>query len=182
MTIVAANETYTDCAPTSSPESYCAPVGKDLLDVSPSTLLGPQGLEVDYFSRDSANDAARALQELHNHPRSEDAATAAAAATGRAGSKRSRPVSADQSLQDNVRDMLKSRFGAQGGEAGWSEVLVRPRVSTRSVALETATGTVCAVARGVDGRKRVCCAAEAATEFQAPGLLARPGMWEGILN
>jgi len=177
MTIAAANENDTDCATTSPPESYSAPVGKDLLDVSLSTPLGRQGREVDYFSRDSANDAARALQELHNHPRSEDSA-----AVSRAGSKRSRPVSADQSLQDNVRDMLKSQFGSQGGEGGWSDMLVRPRVSTRSVALETATGTVCSVSRGVDGRKRVCCSAEAATEFQAPSLLARPGMWEGILN
>ena len=126
--------------PTSSPESYC-PVGKDLFDLS----LDTPRQDMEYKDEE----AARALQEL----RSADSPSR--------GSKRSRPVSIDHSLQENVREMLHTK------SESWSEELVRSRPTA--------------------SRKRVCCSTEA---MQAPaptlhpafGGIGGPGMWAGILN
>jgi PHO85 cyclin-5 len=142
-------EGFCDDGPTSSPESYAGPVGKDFLDLSLNTPLARREAEMEYFSKDE--EAARALQELHNCPR--DSPTR--------GSKRSRPVSIDNSLQENVRELLNGHFQS---EQSWSETLVRSK--DRS------------------DRKRVCCATEARDNTLHPafGGVARPGMWEGILN
>lgn len=167
-----------DMGPTSSPESYTGIVGKDFLELSLETRLTRQACDVDYFSRDSsANDAARALQELHNNPRSDDHPRL----SSRAGAKRSRPQSIDNSLHENVRDMLTSQYRSTGADS-WSESLIRPRRNSRSITYDTAQASARSVSRGGDGRKRVCCSTEASDEFLEPGLLARPGMWEGILN
>ena len=127
--------------PTSSPESYC-PVGKDLFDLS----LDTPRQEMEYKDEE----AARTLQEL----RSADSPST--------GSKRSRPVSIDNSLQENVRGMLNSNFSES-----WPEDLVR--------------------SRPIPSRKRVCCSTEA-MQIPTPNLhpafggIGGPGMWSGILN
>jgi hypothetical protein len=168
-------ENYTDNGPTSSPDSYTGTVGKDFLELSLETPLVRQGREVDYFSRDSANDAARALQELHNNPRSDEQSSA-----NKVGTKRSRPQSIDNSLQENVRDLLASQ-SRSSSENSWADTLVRPRRGSRSTTYNTAQGTIKSIP-SPDGRKRVCCSTEASKGFPEPGLLARPGMWDGILN
>lgn len=172
MFIATVAEDYCDNGPTSSPESYTGPVGKDFHDLSLETPLGRREAE-DYFSKDE--EAARALQELHNHPRSLESPI-------RAGAKRSRPVSIDNSLQENVREMLAGRY--QSTQNSWSDDLVRTRTSpSAQIAVRPTTNSSL-------GRKRVCCATEATRDlptFQVvhpafTGHGGRPGMWDGILN
>lgn len=175
--IATVHENYSDAVHTLSPELYADPVGKDLLDMSLSTPAAPTWTE-DYFSRSEANDAARALQELHNNPRSSGCSPA-----NRAGSKRSRPASIERSLQGNVRDILNSSYASQISQGGWSDNLLRQRnVNTTAISNENAAGIVLPVSRGTDGRKRACCSTEFAAEFHQPTLLARPVMWARILN
>ncbi|KAF4626517.1 hypothetical protein G7Y89_g11645 [Cudoniella acicularis] len=166
-------EGYCDNGPTSSPESYTGPVGKDFLDLSLDTPLVRREVDMEYFSKDE--EAARALQELHNHPRSVES-------PNRAGAKRSRPQSIDNSLQENVREMLSGRYLSI--ESNWSEDLIRSR------ALRTSPTQVAVrpTSNSSMGRKRVCCASEAARSLPqnnlhpALGGFGGPGMWEGILN
>lgn len=167
MYIATVAEDYCDNGPTSSPESYTGPVGKDFHDMALETPLG--GRE-DYFSKDE--EAARALQELHNHPRSLESPV-------RAGAKRSRPQSIDNSLQENVREMLSGRY--QSTRSNWSDDLVRSRtISPRSQVAVRPNSSI--------SRKRVCCATEATqcvpnfNLHPAYGGNGGPGMWDGILN
>jgi hypothetical protein len=167
-------EGYCDNLPTSSPDSYAGPVGKDFLDLSLGTPLARREVDMEYFSKDE--EAARALQELHNQPRSIESPS-------RAGAKRSRPQSVDNSLQENVREMLNGNYQA---ENGWSEDFVRSRrtveVSPTQVAAIRSTSTASL------GRKRVCCSTEAARGLPSSNLhpafggIGGVGMWEGILN
>jgi PHO85 cyclin-5 len=173
-------EDFIDNGPTASPESYTGAVGKDLLELSLETPLVHHGREIDYLSRDSANDAARALQDLHNNPRSDDNPSTIPKSS-RTGSKRSRPQSIDNSLQENVRDLLTSQH-RPSCDRSWSDNLVRTRSSSRPISFDSVPVSVRSVSRGADGRKRVCCSTEASRSFLEPGLLARPGMWAGILN
>lgn len=166
MFISTVPEGYCDNGPTSSPEQYTGPVGKDFLDLSLDTPLGRHEAS-DYFSKDE--EAARALQELHNHPRSMESPI-------RAGAKRSRTSSIDNSLQENVREMLSGRY--QQSQSSWSDDLVRSR-STAQVAIQSNLSSF--------GRKRVCCATEAIQSHSEADLhptfgVGRPGMWAGILN
>lgn len=166
-------EGYCD-GPTSSPESYAGPVGKDFLDLSLDTPLARREADMEYYSKDE--EAARALQELHNHPRSMESSP------NRAGAKRSRPQSIDNSLQENVREMLSGHF--QSSENAWSDDLVRSRareISPSQVAIRsTSTASL--------GRKRVCCATEATRGLPTSSLhpafggVGGVGMWDGILN
>jgi hypothetical protein len=158
--------------PTSSPESYTGPVGKDFLDLSLDTPLARREAEMEYFSKDE--EAARALQELHNHPRSVESPS-------RAGAKRSRPQSIDNSLQENVREMLNGSY--QSAESNWSEDIIRSRAirtSPSQVAVRTSSNSSI-------GRKRVCCASEATRGLPSMNLhpafggIGAPGMWDGIL-
>jgi hypothetical protein len=160
-------EGYCDNGPTLSPESYTGPVGKDFLDLSLDTPLARRELEVDYFSKDE--EAARALQELHNHPRSTES-------PNRAGAKRSRPQSIDNSLQENVREMLSGRYPSSGGN--WSDDLVRSRTRRAMDTSPNAQVAIRSTSNASLGRKRVCCSSEAARDLPTIG---RPGMWEGIL-
>ena len=163
-----------DNGPTSSPESYTGPVGKDFLDLSLDTPLARRDVEMDYFSKDE--EAARALQELHNHPRSMES-------PNRAGAKRSRTESIDNSLQENVREMLNGHYQS---ESSWSDNLVRSRSMT--TAISPSQIAVRATSTASLGRKRVCCATEATRGYPQPNLhpalggFGGPGMWEGILN
>jgi hypothetical protein len=171
-----------DMTPTSSPESYTGPVGKDLLDLSLETPLASQQNSVDYLTCDLVTDAARALQDLHNYPRSTEGARPSLAKS-RTGSKRSRPQSIDHgSLQDNVRDMLMAADDTTS--QGWSNGVVH-RKPSQDAAARTATRPMASAS----GRKRVCCATEATQAYtdinahlQAFTGPNRPGMWDGILN
>jgi hypothetical protein len=164
--------------PTSSPESYATPVGKDFTDLSLNTPLANRDTYSEYFSKDE--EAARALQELHNHPRSGESPV-------RAGAKRSRPQSIDNSLQENVREMLSSQY--RSAESNWSENFVRSRRNIPSMGSSPLSQVAVRSASGASfGRKRVCCAAEASQGLPqmnihpALGGFGGPGMWEGILN
>ncbi|TVY50196.1 G1/S-specific cyclin pas1 [Lachnellula cervina] len=156
--------------PTSSPESYTGPVGKDFLDLSLDTPLARREADMEYFSKDE--EAARALQELHNHPRSVESPSR----------KRSRPQSIDNSLQENVREILNPQY--QSAESNWSENLIRSRVIRTSPSQFALRPT----SNGSIGRKRVCCATEATRSLPqmnlhpAFGGIGAPGMWEGILH
>ncbi|KAE8450304.1 hypothetical protein EG329_006732 [Mollisiaceae sp. DMI_Dod_QoI] len=167
-------EGYCDNGPTSSPESYTGRVGKDFLDLSLETPLARREAD-DYFSKDE--EAARALQELHNHPRSVESPS-------RAGAKRSRTHSIDNTLQENVREMLSGRY--HPSESNWSDDLVRTRAPR---AMDNSPNAQVAIPRSTStaslGRKRVCCATEATRGLPQnyhPTLgFGKPGMWEGIL-
>jgi hypothetical protein len=166
-------EGYCDNGPSSSPESYTGPVGKDFLDLSLDTPLARREVEMDYFSKDE--EAARALQDLHNHPRSVES-------PNRAGAKRSRPESIDNSLQENVREMLNGHYQP---ETNWSDDFVRSRSRKAMDASPNAQVAVRSTSTASLGRKRVCCATEATrglNQNNLPTLTAfGPGMWEGIL-
>lgn len=169
-------EGYCDNGPTSSPESYTGPIGKDFLDLSLDTPLARRAVEMDYFSKDE--EAARALQELHNHPR-------AVESPNRAGAKRSRPQSIDNSLQENVREMLSGKYQS---EINWSDDLVRARSRQTLDASPKGQVAIRSTPSASLGRKRVCCAAEATRGLAQSNLhpafggFGGPGMWEGILN
>lgn len=170
-TVPSVPESYDESCFTSSPESYTGPVGK-LGDLCLDTPLARRERELDDMARDPASDAARALQDLHNYHYSAGVTSAA-----RTGSKRSRPTSIDNSLQENVRDMLSGRYNPS--ESSWPDTLVRPPVITPGSypsvpARSNLSGT----------SKRVCCSTEAVNGFQAAsGMGFRgPGMWDGILN
>ena len=81
-----------------SPPSYLTSKGFNEM----SLPTPEQSWERDCFSRAAAaNDAAFALQELHDNPRSNGCSP-----VNRAGIKRSRTASVDHSLQENVREIL----------------------------------------------------------------------------
>lgn len=151
---------------TSSPEYYVGPMGKDLCGMSMETIPTKRECEVD----DATNDAARALQELHDNWRRSCGPQQLATSAPKVGSKRSRPLSVDHGLQENVRDMLYGQYTPLGaGLAGNDNY----QVSVPSASQ--------------DGRKRVCCSTEAA-QYSIPAMhpvmggLGGPGMWAGILN
>lgn len=154
--IASVPEDYEENCITSSPESYTGPVGKDLLDMSLENPLTRRECEMD-----DAADAARALQELHNyHHRT---------SSGKTGSKRSRPLSMDNSLHDNVRGMLNSQYYTKT-QKEWPDNMVRSRIFQ-------------------DGRcKRVCYSSDVSLPYSIPSLHPAvggpggPGMWDGILN
>jgi hypothetical protein len=170
-------EGYCDNDPTPSPESYTGPVGKDFLDLSLDTPLARREVDIDYFSKDE--EAARALQELHNHPRSVES-------PNRAGAKRSRPQSIDNSLQENVREMLNGHY--HSSESNWSDDLVQSRLGRTMDNSPNAQVALRSTSTASLGRKRVCCATEATRVLPqnnlhpALGGFGGPGMWEGILN
>ncbi|KAL2161261.1 hypothetical protein VTH06DRAFT_8481 [Thermothelomyces fergusii] len=136
---------------TTSPESYAFPVGKELGEASLETPLGRREREMD--------DAARALQELHQSGASRPAMPV------RVGSKRGRA----NSVHDDVREML----AGQTGSFSWPETMVRG-------------GAQVPVLRG--NTKRVCCSTEAARApsisalHPAVGGYGGSGIWDGILN
>jgi len=161
--------------PTSSPESYTGPVGKDFLDLSLDTPLARREVDMEYFSKDE--EAARALQELHNGTRSGES-------PNRAGAKRSRPQSIDNSLQENVREMLNGHYPS---ESTWSDDFVRSRVG-RTVEVSPSQVAIRSTSTSSIGRKRVCCSTEVSRGLPSSSLhsafggMGGVGMWEGILN
>lgn len=172
-TAIATVPEYCDNGPTSSPESYAGPVGKHFLGLTLDTPLARREANLDYFSKDE--EAARALQELHNQPRMES--------PNKAGAKRSRTDSVDNSLQENVREMLTGRYQS---DSSWSDELVRSR--SRTTAISPTQVAVRSNSSASLGRKRVCCSTEASRGYSqanvhpALGGFGGPGMWSGILN
>lgn len=140
---------------TASPELQAIATGKELCDASRELPLARRQRE--------RNDAAQALHELQRYGADR------AALQVRAGSKRSRSLLAEDSVQDDVREMLASRGSSR---SSWSESMVRP------------SGEV----EGQYQNKRLCCSAEAAQSIRfsslhpAMGGVGGPGMWAGILN
>ncbi|KUI60156.1 G1/S-specific cyclin pas1 [Cytospora mali] len=164
-TIASVPEDYEETI-SSSPEYF---VGSASCGMSLDTLPMKRECEID----DATNDAARALQELHdNWRRSCGPSQLAQLATSapKAGSKRSRPLSVEHGLQENVREMLYGPYNPlSSGVAGGDSYQVAVPSSSQ------------------DSRKRVCCSTEAAqysipSMHPAMGGLGGPGMWAGILN
>lgn len=174
-TIPSVPEDYDESCFSSSLESYSGPVGK-LGDMSlDHTPLARRENTLEDMSRDAASDAARTLQELHSQRFTSNVPTP----TAKTGSKRSRPMSIENALQENVRDILGMRRNS--GDAAWPDALVRSRAyvsesNIRQSIRPTLTGS----------RKRVCCSAEAADGYRAAiprsASFTGPGMWDGILN
>ena len=173
-------EDYEQSCLTSSPETYIGPAGK-LSEMALETPLGRRERDLEEMARESANDAARTLQELHHGYVS----TPEANTPVRAGSKRSRSNSLETSLlQEDVREILSGRSQCRG--SGWPETVVRTRFSNPEmrqalqvpVPVPTLTRT---------GSKRLCCSAEVYQElgpnYLHPGMggMGRPGMWTNIL-
>ncbi|KAI1212621.1 uncharacterized protein F4807DRAFT_343137 [Annulohypoxylon truncatum] len=167
--IASVPEDYEENCITSSPESYTGTVGKDLVQMSMETPLA-RGCELD----DAAN-AARALQELHSyHQRTNPQPRLPA----RLGSKRSRPSSIDNSLQENVREMLSTQYYSINEREG-HDSMVRGLTSMDLGNQQTPV-------QSNGGRKRFCCSTDARpyvipTMHPAVGGPGGPGMWEGIL-
>lgn len=161
-TVASVPEDYEETM-SSSPEYYVGPVGYGM---SLDTLPLKRECEID----DATNDAARALQELHDNWRRSCGPPQLATAAPKAGSKRSRPLSVDHGLQENVREMLYGQYTPTGASLTGSD-----------------THQVSVPASSQDGRKRVCCSTEAAqynisSMHPVMGGLGGPGMWAGILN
>lgn len=168
-------EDYDEACMSSSPESYTGPEAK-LGDLSLDTPLARRERELDDVARDPASDAARALQDLHNHDVSADATPIA-----KTGSKRSRASSIDDSLHENVREILTGN-GYESPKTTWPNTLVRSRGMVSESYLQIPNNL--ALGRTA---KRVCCSAEAASGYEAASVhpaisLRGPGMWNDILN
>jgi hypothetical protein len=175
-TAIATVPEFSDDLPSSSPESYTGPVGKDFLDLSLETPLAKREIDLEYYSKD---EAARALQELYNGTRT-------AESPNRAGAKRSRPQSIDNSLQENVREMLNGHYQS---ESAWSDEFVRSRAGGTVNVSPTQVAAIRPSSSASLGRKRVCCSTEASRGLPtsnnihpAFGGLGGVGMWDGILN
>ncbi|KID89459.1 G1/S-specific cyclin Pcl5 [Metarhizium guizhouense ARSEF 977] len=169
-------EDYDEHCLASSPESYIDPETAKLGDLCLDTPLARRERELDEMARDPASDAARALQDLHNHDVSADATPT----TAKVGSKRSRAPSIDDSLQENVRGILGCRY--ESPKSSWPDTLVR----SRGIASESYLQVPVHPTFGRNA-KRVCCSAEAATGYQTASVhpaisLRGPGIWDGILN
>ncbi|KAI1278891.1 hypothetical protein F5Y07DRAFT_57167 [Xylaria sp. FL0933] len=170
--IASVPEDYEENCITSSPESYTGTVGKDLYQMSLETPLARRDCDME-----DAADAARALQELHNHRSNTRAGLT------RPALKRGRRVSVDDSLQENVREMLSGKYYSCSAKE-WQDRMVDSRSAADHDVRQTPIHT------SHDGcRKRLCCSAEAAihsyvipTIHPAVGGPGGPGMWEGILN
>lgn len=160
-TIASVPEDFEENCFTSSPESYTGPVGKDMLEMSLDTPVAQKGRDAD-----DATSAARALQELQNYQQT--TSQPKSQSTARPGSKRSRPLSIDNTLHDNVRALLAEQYRPVDTEL--------PETTTQG--------------RNSDsGRKRVCYSSDAfPPSYNIPALHpvaggpGGPGMWTGILN
>ncbi|KAI0542757.1 hypothetical protein GGR58DRAFT_510050 [Xylaria digitata] len=174
--IASVPEDYEENCITSSPESFTGTVGKDLYQLSLETPLSRRGREMD-----DAADAARVLQELHNYHHSNVRVGSAT----KPGLKRSRRVSTDDSLQENVREILGGQYYSCN-ENEWQDRMI----DSRSAADSDARQRQMPVQTSHDGcRKRLCCQPENTihpyvipTIHPAVGGPGGPGMWEGILN
>jgi hypothetical protein len=123
------------------PEGYCDNVSTSF----PESYTGPVGKDFLDISLDI---------RLARCPRSVDSPS-------RVGTKRSRPESFDQSLQENVRKMLNGHFQS------WSADLIRSRMARNLGNAQVAFGSTSSASLG---RKRVRCALEATRGFPRTNL------------
>ncbi|GAB0132066.1 hypothetical protein EsDP_00000514 [Epichloe bromicola] len=152
--------------------------------VLPETKLGDltldassakSGLSLEEMMCDAASDAARALQDLHNHDIS--GSVTPTATTGR---KRSRAISIDNSLHENVREILIRQYETAEPSSPNAPARLRGMASDAHLQMPTHTSF---------GRtaKRACCSTEAASGYHAAGAHSTMsfrgrGMWDSILN
>lgn len=152
--------------------------------VGPETKLGDltldassakSGLSLEDMVCDAASDAARTLQDLHNHDIS--GSITPTATTGR---KRSRAISVDNSLHENVREILIRQYETAEPSSPHAPARLRGMASDPYLQMPTHTSF---------GRtaKRACCSTEAASGYHAAGVHATMsfrgrGMWDSILN
>ncbi|KAI1452137.1 hypothetical protein F4805DRAFT_471107 [Annulohypoxylon moriforme] len=167
--IASVPEDYEENCITSSPESYAGTVSKDLVKMSMETPLA-QGCEFD----DAAN-AARVLQELQSY---HQRANPQPRLPAKLGSKRSRPLSIDNSLQENVREMLGTQYYSVAEREG-HDSMVRGLTSMDLGNQQTPV-------QSNGGRKRFCCSTDARSYIipamhPAVGGPGGPGMWGDIL-
>ncbi|KAI3327021.1 hypothetical protein HD806DRAFT_531613 [Xylariaceae sp. AK1471] len=170
--IASVPEDYEENCITLSPESYTGTVSKDLYHMSLETPLAQRGCD-----KEDAADAARALQELHNYHHSNTQMRP----TTRLGLKRSRRVSTDSSLQENVRELLSGQYYSYS-ENEWQD-----RIGSTAADVDVHQTPIHTSHDGC--RKRLCCSTEATIRpyvipaiHPAVGGPGGPGMWEGILN
>ncbi|KAG5948931.1 hypothetical protein E4U53_006103 [Claviceps sorghi] len=173
------------CTVSPSPGSYGSETKLGGLTLNtPPVTRGFSGR--DRMACDAASDAARALQDLHKH----DAPCHAAPLTAPS-RKRHRPGSVDpnESLHDNVRELLTRRYDADAAEPSWPDTMV-----TRPPRMHGVTYDACLPAPGHAAFgptvKRVCCSTEAASGYQVTGgVHVHPAVglggrriWDSILN
>lgn len=139
---------------TSSPETYLNNTTKNLSEMD-----------------DSVADAARALQSLHKGYTTHSRPMTASSINP--SYKRTRANSADDSVQENVRSLLRS--SSYCSESAWPRTLVRDNSLHASAESPS--------------RKRLCCSAEASLGYARRislhplvGGAGGPGMWTGILD
>ncbi|KAI0894383.1 hypothetical protein F4806DRAFT_498165 [Annulohypoxylon nitens] len=165
--IASVPEDYEENCITSSPESYTGTVGKDLVQMSMETPLA-RGCELD-----DATNAARALQELHSYQQRANPQPQLPARL-----KRSRPSSIDNSLQENVREMLSTQYYSIAEREG-HESMVRGLTSMDLGNQQTPV-------QSNGGRKRFCYSTDVRSYaipviHPAVGGPGAPGMWKDIL-
>jgi PHO85 cyclin-5 len=162
-TILSVPEDFEHCLSSSPEPMYTGPVCK-AVDISMDTPLARREREM------GDDEAARTLQALRKQ-------------SSQSSLKRSRSSSvADNSMHDQVRDLLSAPVGKQGN---WSGDLVRPRLGARAGSL----GNLQVPVTTHNSRKRVCCASES-QQTPETGILyhpsmhgmSGPGMWAGVLS
>ena len=161
-------EEYEENCITSSPESYDSSIRRDLYEIDDI-----QG----------ATEVARALQALH-HAYTRSSPTRIKPSPVRAGSKRNRSNSTENTVQECVRELLHS---TSDGAPPWSSHLVR---STISVPHER-SAQVSVRSPLPFGSKRLCCPTKAFHQYSrisnmrpmagGPGGPGGPGMWRDVL-
>lgn len=161
--ITSVPEDFSECT-FSSPDSYTGSIGK-LGDTSMDNTFSLQANLTTSITQ------APVLQQDLCYRLGEDNKT---------GYKRSRSSSVDESLQDNVRQMLGGNHPVY--EPQWTDALSRSRGYTSEPQLRVAVQS-----NTVRSSKRICCSSEAATGYaktyaNVSTLERGPGMWQGILN
>jgi hypothetical protein len=157
---------------TSSPESYGVAPGKDFCDTMDTPLASRER---------EMNDAAQALHDLQRYGASRSAVQV------KTGIKRSRALSGETALQDDVREMLADQYSRNGS---WRETMVRPQQSSQALAYDgNGNGNGSGSGSGSGSRhKRLCYSTEPSLPrlriplHPAVGGYGGPGMWDGILH
>jgi len=164
-----------NCGERSSLKRTFAPVPEDwqaeCLVASPESYTGPVS---DSYARahreQEMREAALTLQELQTHGAGKQPPIPA-----RAGSKRRHGALTENSLQENVRELLSG--GYPSSEPAWSDSFVRSRPAFQQVPVRTALGGY---------NKRLCFSSSEEDEaYLMPSFqhsVGGPGMWAGILN
>ncbi|KAK3311342.1 uncharacterized protein B0T15DRAFT_71799 [Chaetomium strumarium] len=176
-TIASVPEDHEAVCLTSSPESYGVAAGKEFCDIMDTPLASRER---------EMNDAAQALHDLQRYGASRSAVQV------KTGIKRSRALSRENVLQDDVREMLADQYSRNGS---WLETMVQPQQSSRAFAWDGNNNNNNNSSRSSNGnsngnrRKRVCFSTEPSLpHLRIPSLRSTvggyggPRMWDRILN